>query len=216
MRALVRYNAAEVLRGQRWLAPLLAYAALLAVVDATNGSLRSTYAASAVLLVPIACWVTVVVNQSEDPAQTAITVTNAGSRTRVWLAKLVTAAAGCMVLVLAALVAPAFARSAGWTATTFGLGVAAFLACAAFGVALGAVCSPPVVRCPAWAVLAAVSLSLLDVVIPGAPPSRQVLSQLGSEPPRHLTLPVLLTLIETIAVSTVLIVAATWLANRRD
>jgi hypothetical protein len=216
MRALVRYVGDDTLRDQRWLAPALTFLAILAVLDATDGAVRSTYAASAALLLPVAAWVTVVVNRSEDPAQTAITAVNAGSPTRVQLAKLIASGLGCLLLVFAALVAPLLTTSHGWSVSDVGLGVVAHLLCAMFGVALGAVCSPPVLRRPAWVVVAVVSVSLADVLIPNCPPARQVLALLGSEHPRHVAATLALTSAQTIAASAALVAIAVVVARRRD
>ena len=216
MKALVRYVGADALRNQHWLAPLLTYLAALAVLDATNGPVRSTYAASAALLVPIATWVTVVVNQSEDPVQTSITVVNAGSDIRVRLAKLVTAGLGCLALVALAMVAPLLTTSHRWSATDLGLGVVAHLLCGGLGVAFGAVCSRPVLRRTAWAVLAAVALCLADVLIPNCPPAHQLLALPASDHPRHVAASLAVTSVETVLVCAVLVAAAVAVAQRRD
>jgi len=216
MRALVRYVGADALRSQRWLAPLLSYLAVLAVLDATSGPVRSTYATSAVLLVPVATWVTVVVNQSEDPVQTWITTTSAGSDTRLRLAKLVTAGLGCAALGAVAVVAPVLTTSHHWSATDLGLGTLAHLLCGAVGVAFGALCSRPVIRRTAWAVLAATALSLADVLIPNAPPARQLLALLEAAHPGHLGASLAVTSVETVAVCALVTAGAVTLAQRRD
>jgi hypothetical protein len=216
MRALVRYVGADALRSQRWLAPLLTYLALLAVVDATTGPVRSTYATSAALLVPIATWVTIVVNQSEDPVQTWITVVNAGSDTRVRLAKLVTAGLGCLALGVAATVGPLLSTSHPWSTSDLGIGVLAHALCGGLGVALGALCSRPVLRRTAWSVLAAAALSLAAVLIPNCPPARQLLDLLESAHPSHLGASLALTSLENVALCAALVAGAVAIAQRRD
>ena len=101
MRALIRYVWSDALRGHGWIAPLLCFFVIEAIICAQTGSVLPTYAVSAVALLFISTWLTVVTVNSEDPIQLSITVTSAGSQSRVRLAKLLVAflAGGALGLV---------------------------------------------------------------------------------------------------------------------
>jgi hypothetical protein len=70
--ALVRYQAALLLRSQRWVAPLLGYAALVAVSTSIGGqSLADGLDWSAAMLVPGVAWLTRSVLTAEPAAARA-------------------------------------------------------------------------------------------------------------------------------------------------
>ncbi len=88
MIALVRYVATDTLRSQRWVAPLLCFAVIDAIIGAQTGSVLPSYAIGAAALLFITTWLTVVVVNNEDPIQQSITEVCAGSQTQVRVAKL--------------------------------------------------------------------------------------------------------------------------------
>lgn len=96
--ALLRYLVADIVRGQRWLAPVLVFLVGMTALDAGGGAVLPDYASTAALLLPVAIWLAIVAGNSEDPVQTAITTVTVGSALRVRLAKLAVAYAGCLVL----------------------------------------------------------------------------------------------------------------------
>lgn len=94
MISLVRYLAADVLRGQRFLAPMLVFLGVLGMLFAYDpGPQLSAFSGSAALIYPIGAWLAVVVATSEDVVRREITVVSAGGWPRVLTAVAVTAVA---------------------------------------------------------------------------------------------------------------------------
>jgi hypothetical protein len=208
--ALVRYVLADALHGQRATAPALSFLVATAVLNAMGGGpVLPDYAATAVALLPVALWLTVVVCNSEDPVLAAVTTVTAGSATRVRLAKLAAAYLACLPLILAALAWPLFMGKR-LSAGVLGAGLAAYLLTALAGVGLGALASRPVIRRSAWAVLLGVAFPMADLLIPDGPPAHQLVSLLSRQRLDHLA-----TGLAAIAAQTVaLAAAAVWLAHR--
>jgi hypothetical protein len=175
--ALVHYLAADVLRSQRWVAPLLAFLAGVAVFNVAGGPLLTTYADTATVLLPVSVWLTVVVANSEDPVQAAITAVTVGGDLRLRLAKLLAAWAGCAVVTVVAVLWPLMAGSYSGRATgsDVAAGMAAHLLVALFGVGIGALGMRAVLGRAGYTVLAATSLCLADLLVPHAPPARRIL-----------------------------------------
>ena len=105
-----------------------------------------TYAMSAAALFFISTWLTVIVSNSESAVQEDVTATTVGGRTKVRLAKLLVAYLGCLVLAALALIVPPLITSAPTTLSQLLVGGAAMGVTALFGVALGALCSRPIVQ----------------------------------------------------------------------
>jgi hypothetical protein len=175
MTALVRYLASDVLRGQRWAAPMLAYLVALMIITPTFGPVLPTYAMSAAALLPMGMWFTVVVFHSEEPAQAAITMVTAGGLNRVWPAKLVMALVGCVVLGLAALTWITATTSDHVTPARVGIGALAYAINALAGVAAGTLVSRPVMPKLAWTVLLGVGICMAELLVPYAPPVNAML-----------------------------------------
>jgi hypothetical protein len=77
-----------------------------------------------------------------------------------------------------------------------------------FGVALGSLCSRPIIERTAWAVLVGALVGLADIVIPYGPPIRQLLVLLNETAPRHLFALVVLIALESVLISLLMVVAA--------
>jgi len=214
--ALLRYVASDAFRSQRWMAPLVCFLALEAVIDAGTGPVLPTYAVSATALLFIATWLAVVVSNNEDPIQHTITAVTTGSAHRVRVAKLAVAYAGAVVLGAMALIAPPLVSSQRATFTEIASGAGAHVVTALAGVGFGALCSRPVIRRRAWAVLVAVVVCLADVVIPNCPPSQQLLVLFNQSRPHHLPLGVLALAAETLLLSTAAISTSLRVARARS
>lgn len=175
--ALVRYLAADVLRSQRWVAPLLAFLAGVTVFNVAGGPLLTTYADTATVLLPVSVWLTVVVVKSEDPVQAAITAVTVGSDLRLRLAKLVTAWTACAVITTVAVLWPLLARSYSGPATggDVAAGITAHLLVALFGVGIGSLGMRGVLDRAGYTVLVATGVCLADILVPHAPPARRIL-----------------------------------------
>lgn len=175
--ALLRYLGADVLRSQRWVAPLLAYLGGVAIFNVAGGPLLTTYADTATVMLPVSVWLTVVVANSEDPVQAAVTAVTVGGGGRLRLGKLLTAWAACGLLTAVAVMWPLVVRSYAGPATAgdVAAGVAAHLLVALFGAGVGSLGMRDVLPRTGWTVLVAASLCLADVLLPHAPPTRRIL-----------------------------------------
>ncbi len=216
MIALVRYVAADALRSQRWMAPLLCLLGIDAIILAGSGSVLPTYAVSAVSLLFVTTWLTVVIVNVEDPLQEAVTAVAAGGHGRVRIAKLVVAYLGGSALALVALVAAPLVTVDGASIGNVAAGVGAHLVTILAGVAVGALCSRPVVTRTAWAVLAGFAVCLVDVVVPGFPPGRQLLELFGESHVHELALGLAGIAAETALLTIVLVAAAQRITRARN
>lgn len=219
MSALVRYTAANVVLSQRYLPPVLLFLAFEFVFTGAddNGPLPPAYAVGAAGVFVCGVWLTIVAVNAEDPVQRSITAVNAGGSGRVLLASVWVALVACLVLGIVGLGYPLLTGHHVITVSVLVLGALAELTSACTGVAIGLLCSRPVVRRTGYAVLGAVAAILLFLLVPGLPPVNPVFRLLaGTRPPAAQLLPVAL----FGAVSVVLAVASTVLtrhvAQRKD
>ena len=116
MGALIRYNLAGVLHGQRYLGPLLFFIIVLSVFTLNDpGALTATYVVSVGSLLITMCWLTVTIVNREDPVRRAIqSVVSRGSG-RVLLADLLLALLFGAALTGVGLVLPIFTGTHVWT-----------------------------------------------------------------------------------------------------
>lgn len=214
MLALIRYLGSDVLRAQRWAAPLLLYLAAVWIITPSQGPVLPTYAMSAAALFPVAIWLTVVVSHSEEPAQAAITMAIVGGPTRVWLARLATAYLFCAVLAAVALVEIPLSTPEPVGGAAIGVGILDHAMTAAAGVALGMLISRPIVPRLAWTVLLGTGICLAQLLVAHTPPVHTLLKLYNgrSDPPASA---LLLIAAETVVLVTVTIAAATVAARRR-
>jgi len=101
MTALLRYQAALLLRSNRWIFPLIAYGALIAVGAAGSTPLAEGLAWSAAMLVPAVAFITRSMLVAEPDASRAVVAAAAGPAdgpVRAQLAALVVALGGGAVL----------------------------------------------------------------------------------------------------------------------
>ncbi len=198
MMALVRYVGRDTFRSQRWVAPLLCFGAIDAVIGAQTGSVLPSYAIGAAALLFITTWLTVVIINNEDPIQQSITEVCAGSQTKVRVSKLVVSLLIAVVLGVIGMVAPTNLSSSATTIKEVLAGITAQVITAVMGVTIGAICSRPIIRRRSWSVLLGVLLGMATVLIPHGPPTRQLLVLFNETGHFALGLPVLLIGIETL------------------
>jgi len=169
--ALCFYQLADLLRSQRWVAPLLAYTLLLAAFYASDaGPAVPAFGVTAVALLPVSAWLTRVVLSVEDDAARQVTAATAGGQLRVQTALLVSAVGTAAPLVVLAVGWASVANAGnvtGWRAYLGGLAIHAVLALC--GVGLGAVLSRPLVRAPGTAALAIVGVVVGALIVPWSP-----------------------------------------------
>jgi hypothetical protein len=178
--SLVRYLAADVLRGQRYLAPLLVFLGVMGMLFSTDaGQPLEAYSGSAALLYPIAAWTAVVVATSEDVVRREITVVSAGGRSRVLTAAALVAVSFALVMALVAAVWPVVTNPHPYTFGEFLVGLGAHAVCALLGVGVGLMFARPVFDSIGRTVLAVFSVVVLTYPLGRATPLGWVLDALG-------------------------------------
>ncbi|MGP4002121.1 ABC transporter [Streptomyces sp. 8N706] len=184
MTALLRYQAALLLRSQRWLPPLLLYAGFLGVgVQAGQPVLDSLGYAAAALL-PVAAWL-VRVCATNAPTAARHCAAAAAGPVRAHLACVLTAVLGVVVLgaattLLVAAVSEPYSADHRVRVPVVPAAAAGFLAalvCAFLGTAVGVLCNRPVLRSTGRAV-PATALAALIVLVTGGSPAQAAVSGL--------------------------------------
>ncbi|WP_105968721.1 ABC transporter [Streptomyces geranii] len=183
MTALLRYQAALLVRSQRWLPPFILYAVFLAVgVQGGQPVLDSLgYAAAAVL--PVAAWLVRICAGNEPPAARAVVAAAVGPG-RAHLACLLVALAAAALLgtaatVLVTLISDPASADHQVRVEPLPAGAAGLLAalvCALLGTAVGALTTWPLLRSPGRAVPAMMLGVLLALVVAGSPAQSAITS----------------------------------------
>jgi hypothetical protein len=188
--ALLRYQAAILLRSHRWIFPLIAYGLLIAVGAAGSSSLAETLDWSGAMLVPVTAFLTRAMLTAEPDAARACVAAAAGPA-RAQVATLIIPLAGGAVLGLAGalfdvLTAEAAAAAPGsgglaakLTAAAQHPGIVAgglliALVCLLVGSAAGALCNPPLLRHPAAAMLSTLAAVIVGLATDVSPASAAI------------------------------------------
>jgi hypothetical protein len=214
MMALFRYAGVDLLRSQRWVAPVLSFAAIVAIISTQTGSVLPTYAVAAGALLFIATWIAIVTVNDEDPIQQSITIVNAGSQSKVRMAKLLFAFSIAATLGFVGMIGPPLASSSRTTIGDVLAGASAQLITTLAGVALGALCSRPIINRRAWSVLIGFGNCLLTLIVPYAPPTRQLLVLFNRTGSFVLGASVLLIALETVLIAGVAVVVSLRISRR--
>ncbi|RSS80599.1 ABC transporter [Streptomyces sp. WAC06614] len=167
MTALLRYQGALLLRSQRWIAPVLLYAAVLVVGIRPGDPVTGSFGIAAGGLLPVTAWLVRIALTGEPDAARHVTAAAAGP-VRVHAAALLTGLAAA-VLAGAAGSGYVLLTGAGPEPGAGPAGALAVLVCALTGTAVGAVCNRPLLRSPGYAVTGAALGVLLALVVPGSP-----------------------------------------------
>ncbi|MEV6265437.1 ATP-binding cassette domain-containing protein [Streptomyces sp. NPDC051784] len=184
--SLARYQTALLARSQRWLAPVLLYAAALGIgVRAGQPVLDSLGYASAVLL-PVAAWIVRICATQEPPAARAVSAAAVGPQS-AHLAALVAGLACALGLGCAGAAFVLLISDPAGTGGTVAVpllpaalaGLGAITCCALLGAAVGALCTRPLVHRRGWS-LAAAALGSLSVLVAGVSPANAAVSALVS------------------------------------
>ncbi|MGW7071990.1 ABC transporter [Streptomyces sp. NPDC054855] len=176
MNALLSYQSALLLRSQRWLAPVILYAAFLAVGVQNGQPILDSLAYAAAALLPVAAWLVRICTTNEPPAARSCSAAAVGP----WRARLAcllsaflaTAVLGAVAnLVVAVISDPASTdhRTAVNRLAASGAGLLAMLVSALVGTAVGAVTSWPLMCSPGRAIPVMLLASLLSLVTTGSP-----------------------------------------------
>ncbi|MGC5004130.1 ABC transporter [Streptomyces sp. NBC_00353] len=177
MTALIRYQAALLLRSQRWLAPVLLYAVFLAVGVRSGQPVLDSLGYAAAALLPVTAWLVQLCATQEPPAARTVAAAAVTGQPKVHLASLLTAV-GCAGLLGTAATAIVLLISDPANADhtvrvpLLPAGLAGLLAtacCALLGAAVGALCTRPVLHRRGWSVAATALAALLSLVTSGSP-----------------------------------------------
>jgi hypothetical protein len=209
--ALIRYFFATMLLSQRYLAPVLVFTGLLAMLTSSDsGPLTAAYGASSGVMLVCAAWVTTALAGLEDRTHRSVVTVNAGGHLRVLLALTATALLWCLILAVGGLVLPLLFGSHSPTAADLLLGTEAQLVCGFMGVAIGLPCSRLVFRRRGYALTAAVALLLAALLTRHVSPVYIVLSRLQNTPD---PVPLLATAAGLLAVTAVILAASVALTH---
>lgn len=176
MTALLAYQSALLLRSQRWLPPVILYAAFLAIGVRSGQPVLDSQGFAAIAVLPVTAWFVRICATNEPPAARSCTAAAAGPA-RAHLAGLLTAAlAAVLVGVAGALVVALISdptSTDGRTAIAMGpalaAGLLATLVCAALGAGIGAVTTRPVLRGTARSVPVMLVATVVALVTAGSP-----------------------------------------------
>jgi hypothetical protein len=179
MISLVRYMCTVLLLSQRYLAPLLLFVGLAAVLTSSDaGPLAATYSAVAASMLLCSTWLTMALIGLEDPPHRSIVVVSAGGHLRVLLGSVATAAAWCLLLTVAGLGLPLLFGTHTVGLADLALGTEAQLISAFTGMAVGLVCSRLVFRRQGYALVVALVLLLAVMLGKGVSPVNVMLTDL--------------------------------------
>jgi hypothetical protein len=190
--ALMRYWLAVLLHSQRYFPPLLLFVTgVVVLTDNDTGRLTAMYGACSAVLFLSALWLTVGLIQVDDPVQRAITVVNARSSARVLTAAVLVAVSCCVLCLVFGLVFPLLSGSHQVSADAVAVGAISQLGAGMTGIAVGLLCSRPIVRRPAASVALAIILAIVAYVSTWASPLNGLLRLMSSDrTPVHLLGPV--------------------------
>ncbi|MBO8191441.1 ABC transporter [Streptomyces oryzae] len=220
--ALTRYQLALLVRSQRWLAPLLLYAGLLAVGVRAGQPVLDSLGIVAAALLPTAAWLVRSCVTAEPQAARHCAAAAAGA----WRAHLAGVAAGgvaallfgCAALgVTAGVSAP---RSTDGSAAVpllpaLGAGLCGVLACALMGAAVGALGNRPLIRSRGYAVAATLLGSVAALALGASPANAAVTGLVSGSARGEVQLP-WAALLGAVAVAALAATAACAVAARRE
>ncbi|WP_327310414.1 ABC transporter [Streptomyces sp. NBC_01243] len=216
MTALLRYQTALLVRSQRWLAPVLLYAAFIAIGVQWGQPVLDSLGYTAAGLLPVTAWLVQLCAGQEPPAARTVTAAAAGPA-RAHLAALL-AGLGCAGLLGAAATSivlliskPARADSS-VRVPLLPAGIAGLLAvacCVLLGAVIGALCTRPLLHRRGWSVAATVLLALAALVTGGSPANAAVTGLVTGSRTGTVHLPVL-----PLVAATALAVAAAALVGK--
>lgn len=222
MTALLRYQTALLLRSQRWLPPVVLYAAFLCIGVQSGQPVLDSLGYTAAALLPVAAWL-VRICVGVEPAAARACVAAAAGPGRAHLARLLVALAAAAALGAAAVLVVTLisdpvstdhrTRVAVLPAAAAGLLAAA--ACALLGTAVGALTNWPLLRSPGRAVPAMLLAALTSVVATGSPAQAAVSGLVTGSQSGTVPVP-LLPLAAAAALAAPATVAACALASRRS
>lgn len=218
MGALIRYNLAAVLHGQRYVAPLLLFIIVLSVFTVNDpGALTGSYTVSAGCLLVALCWLTVTIVNHEDPVRRSIQSVVAGGSGRVLLAEVVLALLFGVALTVVGLIYPILVGKQTWGLPDLVAGTLAQLICVFTGAAVGILCSRLVVPRPGFSLLLALVVVIALPLAPGLPPVNPMLRLMSTDrPAQEMFGPLSLYLLISVVLAAGCIALTRYVSVRRD
>ncbi|MFI7409550.1 ABC transporter [Streptomyces sp. NPDC049627] len=222
MTALLRYQAALLVRSQRWLPPFILYAAVLGIGVQGGQPILDSLGFAAAALLPVAAWLVRICVSNEPPAARSCVAAAVGPGRAHLAALLVALAAATALGTVATVVVTLISDPASASHETRvprlpagAAGLLATLACALLGTAVGALTAWPVLRSTGRAVPAMLLAALLSVVVTGSPAHAAVSGLVTGSRSGTVPLPVL-PLTAAALLTTAAIAAACALTSRRS
>lgn len=177
MTALLRYQAALLLRSQRWLAPVLLYVAFLGVGVRSGQPVLDSLGYAAAGLLPVTAWLVQICVNQEPPAARTVVAAAVGGQPRAHLASLLAALCcagllGAAATAVVLLISEPASTDHSVKVPLLSAGTAGLLAtacCVLLGVAVGALCTRPLLHRRGWSIAATVLAALLALVAGGSP-----------------------------------------------
>ncbi|GAA3786484.1 ABC transporter [Streptomyces phyllanthi] len=186
MSALLRYQAALLLRSQRALPPVILYAAFLGIGVQKGQPVLDSLGWAAAALLPVAAWLVRICATNEPSAARSCVAAVAGPERAhlacVTVALVAAVALGAVATVVVTFISDPTSADHRIRVSAARCGVAgllAALACAFLGTAVGALTTRPLLRSPGRAVPALLICALLALVVTGSP-ARAAVSALVS------------------------------------
>lgn len=174
--ALLRYQAALLARSHRWLAPLLGYAAVMAVGIGSGEPVLGSMGYAAALLLPVTAWLVRVCVRNEPAAARACTASAVGpGRAHSGALAVGVGAAALLGAAGTALVAVVSGAHSDDLSTAVAVGPAALAGLMAaavavlLGGAVGALTNPPLVRGAGWSLLVTALGAGAVLLVSGSP-----------------------------------------------
>ncbi|MFC0051006.1 ABC transporter [Streptomyces actinomycinicus] len=222
MTALLRYQADLLLRSQRWLPPVILYAAFLGIGVRGGEPVLNSLGYAAAALLPVTAWLVRICVTGEPPAARACVAAVRGP-VRAHLACLLTALLAAVLLGMSATVVVTLISapvSDGHRVhvpllRAAAAGLPAALVCALLGAAVGALANRPVLRSTGRAVPATLLGALLAVVLTGSPAQAAVSGLVTGSQTGRAAVP-LLPLAAAALLTAAAFAAASWLTARRS
>jgi F0F1-type ATP synthase assembly protein I len=219
MIALFRYTAAVMLHSQRYIPPLLLFAAVAVVFTGSSESVpvAAIYGPVSGVLFVSSVWLTVTLVNAEDPVRRVIAVVHAGRSRSVLVATMLVALATSMLVSGLILFLPLVMGDHSITLDDILGGVLAQLTGASTGVAIGMPVSRLVIRRTGHSLITALGLISIFSFSQGLPPINRLIRLLANTPEAPSLLP---RTAECAAVALSLLVASVcvtaFIADRRD
>jgi hypothetical protein len=170
--ASLRHAALLAARERSVLAPVLALLfVLIGVYFYKPNDVGPTWGLTALLTAPIVAWLQIAVGRAEPEAQRLVRVAAAGGRRRAWERDTAAAAVVGALVAVTMLVYPIASRSFDRPVRVGDVSAAALAhaACAAFGIALGRLASPPVTGRAATALMLVLAAVIGSVALSFGP-----------------------------------------------